>query len=218
MSFELKRGTWGPNSPLFFSYFKDFVLITNIRFTYWALSGVKFSINYYDLRGYIVFSPRLGIWNVSLFFFSLSFIFSPFCLFFFSFPFFLFFFFIFFILSLSLGGPFSCGAPGHCPSMPPSRYATARACYRKSSPTSKTKRSPWKSEGEFFFFWIVPFMVCCLYVWMVNTRAVTYTSAVDKWFAMYPLFSLWFWFIYSYFFAFIVTIQLTLLLGYQLWG
>ena len=39
---------------------------------------------------------------------------------------------------------------------------------------------------EFFFFWIVTFMVCCLYVWMVSTRALTYTSAVDQWFAMYP--------------------------------
>ena len=30
-------------------------------------------------------------------------------------------------------------------------------------------------------------MVCWLYTWMVRTRAVTYTSAVDQWFAMYSL-------------------------------
>ena len=40
------------------------------------------------------------------------------------FPFFSFLFFIFFF-PLSLGGPFSYRAPGHCPPMPPSRYATA---------------------------------------------------------------------------------------------
>ena len=48
----------------------------------------------------------------------------------------------------------------------------------------KHKRSPWKSERE-SSFWIVPFMVWCLYVWIASTRAVTCTSAVDKWFAMY---------------------------------
>ena len=43
----------------------------------------------------------------------------------FSFLFFLFsFLFFIFIFFLSLGGPFSYGAPGHCPPMPPSRYAT----------------------------------------------------------------------------------------------
>ena len=44
-----------------------------------------------------------------------------------SFLFFLFLFFFLFYSSffcLSLGGPFSSGAPGHCPPMPPSRYAT----------------------------------------------------------------------------------------------
>ena len=51
---------------------------------------------------------------------------------------------------------------------------------------TNTKRSPWKPERKSFFFWIVPFMVCCLYVWMASTRAVTCTSAVDKRFAMYP--------------------------------
>ena len=45
---------------------------------------------------------------------------------------------------------------------------------------ANTKSSPWKSERESFFFWIVLFMVCCLYVWMTNTRAVTCTSVVVK--------------------------------------
>ena len=53
----------------------------------------------------------------------------PFLFFFFSFLFFslfsfLFFSFLYFLFCLSLGGPFSSGATGHCPSMPPSRYAT----------------------------------------------------------------------------------------------
>ena len=51
---------------------------------------------------------------------------------------------------------------------------------------SNTKSSPWKSGRESVFFWIVPFMVCCLYVWMTSTRAVTCTSVVVNWFAMYP--------------------------------
>ena len=63
----------------------------------------------------------------SFFFFSflffLSFIFF-FHFFHFSFLFFIFFFFF----CLSLSGPFSYGAPGHCPSMPPSRYATVPRC------------------------------------------------------------------------------------------
>ena len=29
-------------------------------------------------------------------------------------------------------------------------------------------------------------MVCCLYVWLVSTRVVTYTRTLDQWFAMYP--------------------------------
>ena len=33
--------------------------------------------------------------------------------------------FLFYTFSLSLWGPFSSGAPGHCPPMPPSRCATA---------------------------------------------------------------------------------------------
>ena len=84
---------------------------------------------------------------------------------------------------------------------------------------SITKKSPWKSERESFFFWIVPFMVCCLYEWMTSTRAVTCTSAaVDKWFAMYPSVFIVVLVRLFLFFAFIVTIQITLLLGYQVWG
>ena len=41
-----------------------------------------------------------------------------------SFLFFLFFFFLHIFVSLSHRGPFSSGAYGHCPPMPPSRYAT----------------------------------------------------------------------------------------------
>ena len=81
---------------------------------------------------------------------------------------------------------------------------------------SNTKRSPWKSERESFFFWIAPFMMCCLYVWMVRTRAVTFTSAV-KWFAMYPSVLIVFWFIYSYF-CLCSHNSVNLLLGYQVWG
>ena len=49
-----------------------------------------------------------------------SFVLSFFCFFFFFFSFLSFIFFFF----VSLGGLFSSGAPGHCPPMPPSRYAT----------------------------------------------------------------------------------------------
>ena len=83
---------------------------------------------------------------------------------------------------------------------------------------SNTKISPWKPERESFFFWIVPFMVCCLYVWMTSTRAVTCTSVVVNWFAMYPSVFIMGLVHLFLFFAFIVTIQLTLLLGYQVWG
>ena len=37
---------------------------------------------------------------------------------------FIFFLSFFFFFCLSFGGPFSSGAPGYCPPMPPSRYAT----------------------------------------------------------------------------------------------
>ena len=75
-----------------------------------------FSVIYVDSRGYIGWAPvRVFEKFRSLF----------------SFIFFLFFFFPFFFYSsfsffpcLS-GGPFSSGVPGHCPPMPPSRYATA---------------------------------------------------------------------------------------------
>ena len=82
-----------------------------------------------------------------------------------------------------------------------------------TTPHSNIKRGPWKSERESVFFWIVPFMVCYLYVWMASTKAVTCTSAVDKWFTMYPsVFIVTLVHLFP-FFAFIVTIQLTLLLG-----
>ena len=73
---------------------------------------------------------------------------------------------------------------------------------------SNTKSSPWKSERESFFFWIVPFMVCCLYIWMTSTRAVTCTSVVVNWFAMYPSVFIVVVVHLFLFFAFIVTIQL----------
>ena len=72
--------------------------------------------------------PSSGFWKVlfPLFFSSYSFSFL-FFFFSFSFVFSFVFSFLFFssfsILSLSRG-PFSSGAPGHCPPMPPSRYAT----------------------------------------------------------------------------------------------
>ena len=53
----------------------------------------------------------------------LSFLFFLFFSFFFSFFFSILHFLFFLSLSLS-GAPFSSGAPGHCPPMPPSRYAT----------------------------------------------------------------------------------------------
>ena len=79
---------------------------------------------------------------------------------------------------------------------------------------SNTKTGPWNSERESFFFWIVSFMVCCLYVWMTSTRAVTCTSVIVRWFAMYPSVFIMVLVHLFLFFAFIVTIQLTLLLEY----
>ena len=60
---------------------------------------------------------------------------SLFFLFFLSFSYF--FSILHFLFSLSLGGPFSSGAPGHCPPMPPSRYATGQLAL-KPGPRSKT--------------------------------------------------------------------------------
>ena len=76
-------------------------------------------------------------------------------------------------------------------------------------------------KAGIFYFWIDPFMVCYLYVWMASTSmtmAVTCTSAVDKWFTMYPSVFIVVLIHLFPFFAFIVTIQLTLLLEYQVWG
>ena len=77
-----------------------------------------FSVIYLDSWGgdisssYIEWGPRPSIWKVSFLF---SFLPLLFFLFFSSFA---------FLVSFS-GAPFSSGAPGHCPPMPPSRYATA---------------------------------------------------------------------------------------------
>ena len=82
--------------------FKDCVMITSVWFWYFChllgLTGI-----------YRVGAP---VWTFETF----RSLFLPF-------PFFLFDFFPFFFLSLPLG-PCSSGAPGHCPPMPPSRYAT----------------------------------------------------------------------------------------------
>ena len=92
----------------------------------WWLPMFNFGIFCHLLRliGIYQVGPRLGIWKVSF-----SLFFSPF---YFSFSFFLFLSFLFlfyssFFLSLSRGAPFSSGAPGHCPPMPLSRYATDKS-------------------------------------------------------------------------------------------
>ena len=85
-----------------------------------------FSVIYLDSWGgdisssYIEWGPRPSIWKVSFLFLFFLF-FSSFSFLFFSF---LFFSSFAFLVSFS-GAPFSSGAPGHCPPMPPSRYATA---------------------------------------------------------------------------------------------
>ena len=78
-------------------------------------------IFYQLLRRYIWWSP---IWYFEMFFLSSFLLFLFFSFLFFSF---LFFSFLFPFLSLSLSwGPFSSGAPGHCPTTPPASCATAR--------------------------------------------------------------------------------------------
>ena len=77
---------------------------------------------------------------------------------------------------------------------------------------SNIKRSPWESERASFFFWIVPFIACCLHVCMVNIvcyKAVKCTMAVDKWFAMHPSVFIGFLVHLYLFFAFIVRIHLS---------
>ena len=110
MSCKLKKNKWDPNSPLFFLYFKDCVMIQCLI--------LLFSVIYFDSWGYIRLGPPSGYLKS----FVLSFL--PFLFFSFSFFFFLFCS-SFSFFCLSLGGPFSAGAPGHCPPMPPRRYATA---------------------------------------------------------------------------------------------
>ena len=68
------------------------------------------SVIYLDSLGYIGWGPPSGYLKS----FVLSFL-----------------FFIVFCLGAPLApGPFSSGAPGHCPPMPPSRYATESNVYK----------------------------------------------------------------------------------------
>ena len=101
--------TRGPNSQLFLLYFKDCVMIFGIFCHILRLMGI-----------YRVGPPSGYLKSLFLSFLFFSFFYSSF-----SFSFFSFLFLFFFFLSLSLEGPFSSGAPGHCPPMPPSCYATA---------------------------------------------------------------------------------------------
>ena len=100
----------GTISLLFLLYFKGCVMITNV----WIL---VFSVIY------------LGIYQVG------APVFEKFCSLSLSFSFYsiIFFFFFFFFFCLSFGGPFSSGAPGHCPPMPPSRYATGSVAVATAS-------------------------------------------------------------------------------------
>ena len=89
-----------------------------------------------------IFSHLLGLW-VYIGCVVLSFVFCfCLCLFLFSFPFFL--FFLFFVFCLSLGGPFNSGAPGHCPAMPPSRYAPATNMIKNENRPIRELRRPRK--------------------------------------------------------------------------
>ena len=112
MSRKLKKNTYmGPYFSIvpLIGYFKDCVMITMFDFGIFChllrLMGI-----------YRVGAPVRIFEKFRSLFYILSAFFS--FLFYSSFSFFLSFFF------LSLGGPFSSGAPGHCPPMPPSRYAT----------------------------------------------------------------------------------------------
>ena len=105
--------TWGPDSPLFllFFNFKDCMMVTNVWF-------LIFSVIY--------FNRLMGIYRVGLSSGYLKSLVLSFLLFlFFSFFFFLFYCsFSFLYLFFLSRGPFSSGASGHCPLMPPSRYGT----------------------------------------------------------------------------------------------
>ena len=104
MSCKLKKNKWDPNYLLF--------LFSKIA---WWLPMFDFVIFCHLLR-------LMGIYREGApvrIFEKFRSLFSPFS-FFFSFMFFIFHFF----LSLSFRGPFSSGAPGLCPPMPPSHYAT----------------------------------------------------------------------------------------------
>ena len=102
MSCKMKKNTWGPN-PHCSSHISKMI------------TSVDFGILCHLLRFMGIYQvPPLRVFGNAHSLFS----FLPFLFVFLSFLFFIFFF------SLSLGGPFSSGAPGHCPPMPPSRYAT----------------------------------------------------------------------------------------------
>ena len=106
MSCKLKKNTWGPIIFDCSSYISKIV---------WWLPMFDFGsfCHIFRLMG-IYRVPYLKSFVLSLFFFFFSSIFI---------------FFIFlkiFCCSLSFGGPCSSGAPGHCPPVPPSRYATVR--------------------------------------------------------------------------------------------
>ena len=65
-------------------------------------------------------------------------------------------FFLSFFVSLSLGGPFSSGAPGHCPPMPPSRYTTACIIVERFSRAGPRGRGrEWATLGEHPLTWLL---------------------------------------------------------------
>ena len=124
---QAEKRICGLNSPLFLLYFKDCVMITIVWFWYF-LSSTE---THRDISG--------GGPSRYLKSFILSFLF--FC---FSFLFFIFIFVVF------LRGPLSSGAPGHCPPMPPSRYATGPSppltpalCYTSAAPCLTLMRRFW---------------------------------------------------------------------------
>ena len=106
---QAEKEYMGLNSPMFVSYFKNCVMITNNWFWYFFFLFVV----YLDSRGYI--GGGRPVWVFKNFRSLFSFLPFPFSFLYFS----------SFFSSLSLGGSFGSGAPGRCPPMPPSRYATA---------------------------------------------------------------------------------------------
>ena len=118
--------------------------------------------------------PRPGIWKVLF-----SLFFSSFFLFLFLF---LFFSSLHFLVCPSLGGPFSSGAHGHCPPMPPSRYATAFSVLKHpispKDPTENslifvTKRRPFLFLVDFVTERPQPFK-CLMYISLYKSCAPGY--------------------------------------------